>query len=41
MNLINKGDFIGASKEFLDNNEYRAAKKEGSNSKGTFWITQH
>ena len=34
MNLINKGDFIGASKEFLDNNEYRAAKKEGSKSKG-------
>ena len=34
IDLINKGDFIGASKEFLDNNEYRAAKKKGSNTKG-------
>ena len=28
--LINKGDFIGAAKEFLNNKEYKKAKKEGS-----------
>ena len=28
--LINKRDFIGAAKEFLNNKEYKKAKKEGS-----------
>ena len=27
---INKGDFIGAAKEFLDNKEYKKSKKEGT-----------
>jgi hypothetical protein len=32
--LINKGDFIGASKEFLDHKEYKKSKKEGSKNPG-------
>jgi hypothetical protein len=27
---INKGDFEGAAKEFLDNKEYRKSKKKGT-----------